>query len=175
MGINIAALEKEFSSEIRLMTHIISFHYLWNEIRVQGGAYGAGLTSNYNGDICYYTYRDPASGRSLGVFRRTSEFLRGFCGEEGSLDKSIIGCISGFDPLVTVRENSALADGDYFRGITYEKRCRFWSDLLAAHRQKLLSLCDILDGLAEKGSVCVIGGSDIIDACAGESLEELPY
>lgn len=175
MGVNVYALEEEFSAELRLMSHIISLHYLWNSIRVQGGAYGAGLTAANNGNVGYYTYRDPNSSRSLGIFREASGFLREFCAEDGSLDKSIIGCISNLDPLVTVKERGEAADSDYFRGVTHEQRCRLWSDLLATDRSKLEKLCSLLDRLAQDGSVCVIGGADIVDACAPEQLSELPY
>jgi len=175
LGVNACAVGEEYTAAVSLMAHIASFNYLWNAIRVQGGAYGAGLTASNTGNLCFYTYRDPNSSRSLDVFRKTSEFLREFCQQDEPLDKSIIGCISKMDPLVSVKDQSAAADSDWFRGITYADRCRVWSDLLHTDREKLAALCGLMEKMAADGSVCVIGGSDIVDACEGEQLTELPY
>jgi len=175
LGVNVYALGSEYSAALSLMAHIVSYDYLWNSIRVQGGAYGAGLSASNAGALCYYTYRDPDSARSLDIFRKTAEFLRGFCAQEGTLDRSIIGCIARLDPLASVKDQSAAADSDWFRGITHEQRCRIWSELLDSDRYKLAALCGVLEQMAGKGSVCVIGGSDIVEACGSEQLVELPY
>ena len=175
MGVNVFAIDADYSAELRLLSHIISYNHLWNAIRVQGGAYGAGLTANITGDICYYTYRDPNSSRSLGIFRTTSEFLNSFCAEEDSLDKSIIGCISNLDPLESAKESGIASDSDYFRGITHSYRCRIWRDLLSTNKDKLLELADLLDNLAASGSVCVIGSADILEPVKDDSFTALEY
>lgn len=175
MGINIDALGAEYCSELRLLAHIVSYNYLWNSIRVQGGAYGAGMQASETGNLFFYTYRDPNSSRSLEVFRKTADFVREFCGQEDSLDKSIIGCISNLDPLCSIGERSMMADGDWFRGVSYELRCRRWSELLSANKERLLALCDIIDAMMEKASICVIGGADILERCGSEQLESLAY
>ncbi len=175
LGANVYRLGGEYTAALSLMAHIVSFNYLWNSIRVQGGAYGAGLMANNTGNLCFYTYRDPNSSRSLDIFRKTSEFLREFCAQEGSLDKSIIGCISKMDPLLSVKDRSAAADSDWFRGITYDDRCRVWSDLLHTNKETIVRLSSLMDKLAEECSVCVIGGADIVEACADEQLTGLAY
>ena len=175
LGINVYALDEEYTAAISLMSHIVSFNYLWNAIRVQGGAYGAGLMASNAGNLCFYTYRDPNSCRSLDIFRKTADFLREFCAQGDSLDKSIIGCISKMDPLASVKDISAAADSDWFRGIDYDYRCRVWNDLLHTDSEKLLALCGMIEQMASTGSVCVIGGADIVDACAEEKLTELRY
>jgi len=175
MGVNVYAIDSDYSAELRLMSHILSYNYLWNVIRVQGGAYGAGLVARDSGNVCYYTYRDPNSSRSLGMFRKASEFMRAFCEESEPLDKAIIGCINHLDPLESAKDQGKSADGDYFRGITQSYRCRIWRDLLGASKEKLLELCDLLDSISDCGSVCVIGGADIVAACAEEKLTPLAY
>jgi len=175
MGINVDAVGAEYRSELRLLAHIASFNYLWNSIRVQGGAYGAGMQAADSGNVFFYTYRDPNSSRSLEVFRKTADFIREFCLEGETLDKSIIGCISNLDPLCSVSDRSLMADSDWFRGVTYEQRCRRWSELLSASTKKILELCSVIDAMMEKASVCVIGGADILAQCVGEQLETLTY
>ncbi len=175
MGINAAAVGAEYCSELRLLAHIVSYNYLWNAIRVQGGAYGAGMQAADSGNVFFYTYRDPNSSRSLEVFRKTADFVREFCAEGDSLDKSIIGCISNLDPLCSVSHRSLMADSDWFRGVSYEQRCRRWRDLLSADMDKLLELCGVIDAMMEKASVCVIGSADILAQCGDERLVSLSY
>jgi len=175
LGVNAASVGAEYCAELQLLAHIASYHYLWNVIRVQGGAYGAGMQASESGNLFFYSFRDPNSGRSLGAFRGTTEFIREFCRSDEPLDKSIIGCISHLDPLCSTGERSMLANGDYFRGVTHELRCRRWKELLEADKEKLGRLCDVLDTMLEKASVCVIGGSDILAGCVGEELVPVAY
>ncbi len=175
MGANVYSLGFTDCAELRLLSHIVSYHHLWNAIRVQGGAYGAGLTSSDSGNICFYTYRDPNSSRSLGIFRTVSDFLRGFCADDKELDKSVIGCLSNLDTLESIKDKGISADNDYFRGITHSRRTEIWQGLLRTDKQKLLRLAGLLDRIAEQGAVCVIGGADIVSGCAEEQLAALTF
>jgi Zn-dependent M16 (insulinase) family peptidase len=57
---------------------VLSFDYLWNEIRVQGGAYGTGLINDKIGNIIFYSYRDPSVVRSIDIYKKTIEFIHSF-------------------------------------------------------------------------------------------------
>ncbi len=175
LGVNVATVGAEYRSELSLLAHIASYNYLWNAIRIQGGAYGTGMLASEKGSVFLYSYRDPDSSRSLEVFRRIPEFVREFCAAEGSLDNDIIGCMANFDPLLSAKEKIAAADRSWFCGITYEDKCRRWSELLSADRSKLLELADVLERALEKASVCVIGSREIIDSFGAGQLTPMDY
>lgn len=81
---------------------ILSLNYLWNRVRVQGGAYGAGLATGANGDLFAYSYRDPNPANTLQVFRAAPDYLRAFCRDWEPFDQLLIGAVSDAEPLLTV-------------------------------------------------------------------------
>lgn len=73
--------------------------YLWNAIRVQGGAYGAGINNFRNGNLFFYTFRDPNAAQSLDCFDKAVDFVKEFFMNGNGLDKLITGSISDSEPL----------------------------------------------------------------------------
>ena len=90
MGSSLFLHGRKYSGSLPVLANILNYVYLWNEIRVQGGAYGCGFIGRDSGDTAFYSYRDPQSGRSLGVFTKAAEFLRGFCASAPDLTGFIL-------------------------------------------------------------------------------------
>lgn len=155
-----------------VLANILNYDFLWNEIRVQGGAYGCGFIARPNGDFGYYTYRDPQPGRSLGIFREAASFIRRFSAEKPDLTRQILGSVSDLDPLRNSEQKMSLAESLYFRGETQEDLARVYRELLATTSDDLLALCGMLDALTEKKHICVVGGQAALAAC-GEQLSEI--
>lgn len=154
----------------RVVGNILSLSYLWNEIRVQGGAYGAGLYIWTVGSMSTYSYRDPSPARSLGIYRTLSKGLRDFVQGEEKLDKYIISTIGEIDPPLGATRQVMTCDQQILSGITSEKLRQMRADILATDDEALLKWCDVLDKMAEDGAVCVIGHEDALNACAAENL-----
>ena len=152
-----------------VLANVLNFSYLWNEIRVQGGAYGAGFGSRDDGTIYYYSFRDPQPGRSLGIFRRSAEFIRSFCAQGEELTRMILGAVSNADPLLNTKGRIGLAESMYFKGTTHEAQCRMIRELMETTPAELLALADILEAAAGDNAVCVVAGQSLLDAC-GEQL-----
>ena len=144
----------------------VSLAYLWNAVRVQGGAYGVGLMLQTAARMgCFYSFRDPTPERTLDCYRASGDFLR----QAGDMDLTgmIIGAVADSDPLLTARLRGRTADIRYWRGTSYEDLCRLRQELLSAGRADLETLAADLDKLAAEGSVCVLGSRKQLDACAG--------
>ena len=149
---------------------ILSFAYLWGEVRVKGGAYGAGFAARKNGNVAFYSYRDPNATRSLEVYAGSGEFLRSFANsscKDGEIPpKFIIGAFGADDPIRTPRATGSLADSEYLLGRTHEDTLRYRAELLSATADDLLSLADKLDQLfASEHAVCVIGAKEKLEQC----------
>ena len=166
---NMAQHGGAFHGSCYVLENILNFSYLWNEIRVQGGAYGCGFVSSADGDICFHTYRDPQPGRSLDVFDRAAEFIRGFCETDPDLTPMILGAMANADPLLNTQMKISLAEGRYFKGTTYEQVCKTRRELIGTTREDLLALAAFLEELARDEAVCVVAGQPLLDAC-GEKL-----
>ena len=172
MGTNLFRHEKAYSGSFPVLTNILNYMYLWGEIRVQGGAYGCGFVARDQGDVTFFTYRDPKTARSLDVIRRAPEFVRAFCASAPDLTGFILSAVSAIDPLRNTAAKITTATAYYFRGITREEIVNRYRQLIGTKNEDLLALCGALEDLAADNSVCVIAGKDQLDAC-GDALESI--
>ena len=165
---NVYELEGTQHGSLAVIRSILSYGFLWNSIRVQGGAYGAGFTRRANGIAAFYTYRDPDANRSIDCFGQSAEFLRRTAESGEDITNLIIGAIGDTDPLITPKLISALALVTYLRGETFEDRARFRREMINTSAPDLLRAADLIDKITA-GGVCVIGGKDKLEAC-GDKL-----
>jgi Zn-dependent M16 (insulinase) family peptidase len=170
-GGNLRHYGMAFRGSIPVLANVLNYVYLWSEIRVQGGAYGCGFVGRDDGDLGFYTYRDPQPGRSLGVMDRAADFVRDFCKGEADLTGYILGAVSRLDPLLTEEARRSVAENRFFKGVSDEDLCRWYRELVHTSPADLLSLCAALDRLREEQSACVIAGAAQLDAC-GDALSE---
>ena len=145
--------------------NILSFEYLWNEVRVKGGAYGGGFVARRGGTVAFYSYRDPSASRSLDIYSESGAFLRAFAeGCEKIPDKFIIGAVGAQDPLRTPRQMGLQSDVNYFVGFTYEDECALRERMLTTTPADLIAIADRLDAINSEDVVCVVGASEKLDA-----------
>ncbi len=171
-GGNIKDCGGSFSGQMALAGHIISLYYLWNEVRVQGGAYGAGFVVRETGFCGGYSYRDPSAGESLDTFGESGAFLAEALQPDTDLAGDIIGTISDASPLLSVRSKGQRADALFFSGISYEDLRARRAKLLGSTPAELVEIAKLLDRtLNEASSTCVIGPKEQLEACEG--IEEI--
>lgn len=150
---------------------LLSYGYLWGAVRVQGGAYGVGLIARNNGNIGFYSYRDPTPARTLGCYKECAGFLREYAKAGEDITKFIIGAVGDSSPLTTPKLKGTLAATRYLRGITYEDECRIRREMLETDAEELLRIADILDKVCAKEAICVVAGKDKLDTC--ENLDTI--
>lgn len=167
MGANADALGCRVRGANWVMGHLISLNYLWNEVRVQGGAYGCGFLLRDNGNLSFYSYRDPNPVRTLGVYRRAAAFVRGFCESRGDLDGIIIGTLSERSPLLAPRFQSERAFSCCLSGVTEARLKQINQEILHTTHDDLLAASALMEELAEHGTACVVGSAEMLDACEG--------
>jgi len=171
-GSNIYLHNASYNGSYNVLSKLLSLEYLWNEIRVQGGAYGAGFVSRRNGNVFFYSYRDPNASRSLDCYDKAADYVKSYCKDGTGLEKIIIGSISDSEPLVGPKVSMKMADSNYFCSISYEDRCQTRKEMLGTTKEDLLRLCDTLKAVCNSNASCVIGGKDKLDAC-GEKLSSI--
>lgn len=167
-----AKLSGQYSGSTYVLANVLNYSYLWNEIRVQGGAYGCGFSGRDNGDLAYFTYRDPQPGRSLGIFDKASAFLREFCDADPDLTPMILGAMASADPLLNAQRKIGVAEMRFFKGTTYEDVCRIRKELIGTSKEDLLAMAAELERIAETNAVCVVAGQPLLDAC-GDGLQKI--
>ena len=170
LGGALGASDGAWSGTWNLAAKVVGLSYLWNAIRVQGGAYGTGL---YLRDLSFagcYSYRDPNAARSLDCYRQAAAFLREFCAGKPDLTGFIIGAVSDGEPLMTPRMKGMTADSQYWRDLSWEQRCRLRRELLEAGPEQLAGLADALERVMNGGGVCVIGPRGQLDQCGLDEI-----
>ena len=166
-------LGETFRGSLYVASRLLSYGYLWNDIRVQGGAYGTKLQVFPDGDILFTTYRDPNPARSLASFDGAARALREFCSLGEALDKSIISAIAASEPLLGAREKGKREAEYYLSGVNRDMRRKVRSEILCATPEDLLLIADLFDEICAKGSVCVIGGERVIREMTGYDRREI--
>ena len=151
----------------KALTSILSLEYLWNEIRVKGGAYGAGAAVTHLGAVMFHSFRDPSAKNSRRAYEGAADFVRDFLAAEPSLDKYIIGTVARQEPLLSDAARGNLADDMYFRGLTEQKRIENRRRLLSLSPKDLLSELDVL---ASGATYCVIGSEKLVGEFADDGI-----
>lgn len=140
----------------------LSYDYLWNEIRVKGGAYGCGFRAAGERQAAFYTYRDPAIDPSIERVARAGEWLGSFEPDEAAFEGFIVSCVSGMDAPVKPYALTKRRNTTYLAGLDPHAREERRAQMLAATPGKLRSLGADVTRIAAESPTCVFGGRDVI-------------
>lgn len=140
----------------------LSYDYLWNEIRVKGGAYGCGFRAAGERQAAFYTYRDPAIDPSIERVARAGEWLGSFEPDEAAFEGFIVSCVSGMDAPVKPYALTKRRNTTYLAGLDPHAREERRAQMLAATPGELRSLGADVARIAAESPTCVFGGRDVI-------------
>lgn len=140
----------------------LSYDYLWNEIRVKGGAYGCGFRAAGERQTAFYTYRDPAIDPSIERVERAGEWLGSFEPDEAAFEGFIVSCVSGMDAPVKPYALTKRRNTIYLAGLDPHAREKRRAQMLAATPGELRSLGADVTRIAAESPTCVFGGRDVI-------------
>ncbi len=147
--------------------------WLWDMIRLQGGAYGAfNLLDNLSGVFAYVTYRDPNVLKTLAIFDESGDFLRKLQLSDQELTKSIIGAIGRRDQYRLPDAKGFTSLKRTLSGVTDEYRQRIRNEVLATNASDFASFGEVLDSVARAGRVIVLGSEDAIKETNAEMGED---
>ena len=165
----------EYTGALRLLRIILSYDYLWINVRVKGGAYGCMNTFLRSGESYFVSYRDPNLSDTLDVYDRIPEYIRSFSHDERDMTKYIIGTFSALDTPMNPEAKGSRSLSAYLEGITYEQIQKERNEILNAQPEDIRRLADLVEAVLKKDSICVIGNENMIKESAGlfENVEKL--
>lgn len=140
----------------------LSYDYLWNEIRVKGGAYGCGFRAAGERQTAFYTYRDPAVDPSIERMERAGAWLGSFEPDEAAFEGFIVSCVSGMDAPVKPYALTKRRNTTYLAGLDPHAREERRAQMLAATPAELRSLGADVTRIAAVAPTCVFGSRDVI-------------
>lgn len=164
-----------YTGALRLLRIILSYDYLWINVRVKGGAYGCMNTFLRSGESYFVSYRDPNLSDTLDVYDRIPEYIKSFSPDERDMTKYIIGTFSALDTPMNPEAKGSRSLSAYLEGITYEQIQKERNEILNAQPEDIRRLADLVKAVLKKDSICVIGNENMIKESAGlfENVEKL--
>ena len=173
MGYHLNEEKTKYEGSLRILSNMISLSYLWNVVRVQGGAYGAGLNTARNGNIFTYSYRDPSCANSINAYKNIPNFIEELVNSNENVTKFIISTIAETEGLTSIRQASKIADMKYFNNFTYEKEVKERKEMLATTMEDLNKWIPLFKNYANNASICVVGYEDMLTNIDGLEIYEI--
>ena len=148
----------------RVASQALSYDYLWNEVRVLGGAYGCGFRCTADSLLQFYSYRDPAVDPTVERFECAAEWIAAWDPTPAELDGFIVAGVSGMDAPVKPRSLGRRLDAARLSGRTPEWRQRIRREMLETTVGDVRALAKPLARLGQFRGMCVFGGREQIEA-----------
>jgi Zn-dependent M16 (insulinase) family peptidase len=163
----------EYHGSQIVAARILTLDYLWNEIRVLGGAYGMGLAVRADGDVQYMTYRDPNPARSLEKIAGAGVALKKFCESGNDIDKYVVSAIGKTEPYLSPRLETQRAAELLLSGRTPADLERVRAEILATGKDEIVRFADTLTELSKSSATCVVGGRKPLECCPLATKESI--
>lgn len=149
---------------LRVARQLLNYDYLWNEVRVKGGAYGVSCQFNREGEGFFASYRDPKLSSTIKVYERAADYLEHYEAEEREVTKTIIGTISGMDTPLTPNMKGRRSMAGYLSGITVEMLQEERNQVLSCQIGDLRKVAPVLRKIVSGNHLCVIGNEEHLEA-----------
>lgn len=161
-----------YSGKMQVLKTIIDLEYLWNKVRVQGGAYGCGSNFLKNGNFYMYSYRDPDLKNTYEVYDQLKDFLRKLQLDGKQMRQYIIGTINILDRPKSNAEKFDLSLARHFMNITKEDIQKERDEILSATEEELKIYISLFEKLGK--NYCTVGNEDMIEG-QKEMFDEITF
>ncbi len=159
---NFADCGYEYNGALRILKMILSYDYLWINIRVKGGAYGCMSSFMRNGDTYFVSYRDPNLKKTNEIYDGITEYLKNFDPEERDMTKYIIGTFGAMDTPMNPEAKGSRSLAAYIGEISFESIQKERDQVLSATAADIRALADLIDSVLQENNICVIGNENMI-------------
>lgn len=144
----------------KVVKSILSFDYLWNEVRVKGGAYGVMCGFPDTGEGYFVSYRDPNLAKTNDTYKSVPQYLRAFDVSERDMTKYIIGTISKVDTPLTPKAKGSRSMAAYFTGVTEADVQRERDEILVTSVEDIRESAKMVEEILASQKICVLGNEE---------------
>ncbi|MEE0686392.1 MAG: insulinase family protein [Lachnospiraceae bacterium] len=161
----------EYTGVFRTLENIMDYGYLWENIRVKGGAYGCMSGYSFGGNVYFCSYRDPNLDKTNDIYEGIPEYLRNFNESDRDILKYIIGTISTLDRPKTAKGKGDAALRFYLSSITMDMVQKERDEVMSLSNEKINKLGDIIEAVLAQDNICVVGNAGKIEECKSLFME----
>ncbi|MCR4666274.1 MAG: insulinase family protein [Desulfovibrio sp.] len=150
----------KYMGQASVILRSLRMGYLWEQVRVRGGAYGAFCSfQRARGTLLCVSYRDPNTGETLACYDRMASFLSSFNPTPAQLTQAIVGAVGDLDTYLLPSARGAVQLGRMLSGDNDEVRQKMREEMLSTKPQDFKDFAEIL-ALLKNGDSCILGGGD---------------
>ncbi len=160
-----------YTGALKVLQVIFSYEYLWLNVRVKGGAYGAMCGFGRNGAAYFTSYRDPNLMETYEIYKKAPQFVADFDVDERDMTKYIIGAISNTDVPLEPEGKGNRSYSAYLTGMTEEDAQRERDELLSTNQEKIRALAPLIQAVVDFGAVCTVGSEAKLEKAKDAFLE----
>lgn len=163
-GYNFKRNGHSYHGSYLVIDNLLSYDYLWSQIRVQGGAYGANSQITRHGNVGFASYRDPHLKETIGVYQKAGAFLSSFQGSQRVVNSYIIGTLSSLDYPLTPSQKGDRATKYAMSGITKQFLNQEREQIFRTTLKEIQAFAPILEECMKQPYTCVLGNDKAIEA-----------
>ena len=153
----------EYTGALKVLKTILSYDYLWINVRVKGGAYGCMCGfSGVDGDAYFTSYRDPNLRETNMVYEKAVDYVKNFTADERDITKYIIGTFSSLDTPLTPQSKGKRSLSMYLAGIAEDELQKERDQVRNVTMEDIRALHKAVQAVIDAGNICVIGSEDKI-------------
>lgn len=147
----------KYGGGLNVLESILGFDYLWNNVRVKGGAYGVFANFRRDGGAYIVSYRDPSIKETLKVYDGIEDYLNQFKADEREMSKYIIGTIRKLDHPLTNSMKGEVATSYYLSNITQDDVQKEREEVLSVEVNTIRNFAPLVGDLMKQNYICVLG------------------
>ena len=151
-----------YTGALKVLKVIMGYEYLWNNVRVKGGAYGCMNSFTRIGDSYFVSYRDPNLTKTIDIYENVVDYLKNFTAEQRDMTKFVIGAVSDMDTPLNPRAKGIRSLTAYLGQYTDEEAQRERDEVLSTDVETIRSLAPYAEAVLSDHNLCVIGSEEAI-------------
>ena len=152
-----------YTGALRVLRTIMSYDYLWNNIRVKGGAYGCMNNYARSGNSYLVSYRDPNLEKTNEIFEKSVDYTESFEVSERDMTKYIIGTVSSMDTPLTPSAKGARSMSAWMTGLSFQDVQKERDEVLSCGCPQIRALAPYLKAILSQNCLCVIGNEEKLE------------
>ncbi|MTV49990.1 insulinase family protein [Heliobacillus mobilis] len=161
-GIDYRETGRQYNGHMEVLRNVLDHGYLWERLRMKGGAYGAFSQIDDGGTISLCSVDDPNVKETIDVYAQTGEFLRRFQPGEQEMTSYIIGAIGVMDDLLEPWEKGRVAAARYIRGLRQQDIQQVREEILSTSPQDIRNFAPLMDAFRRARNLTVVGNGEKI-------------
>ena len=151
-----------YDGSLRVLKVMMGYDYLWNQVRVKGGAYGCMCGFGKQGDSYFVSYRDPNLQNTIEIYEKAADYIASFEADERVMTQFIIGAVSELDTPMNPAAKGAFSLGGYMADMTDADLQKERDELLGTTPDKLKETAGYIRAFMADDCLCVVGNAEKI-------------